>query len=110
MAFIITKDNVASADDKKQNPEGKCNAYAKGVMGPRTISDQAETALLAGEGQEFRMRFDEPVEEEKPAYYGRYLEEDDSDEFQPLDCFGTPNAGCAWIEYKNTETGEWEAV
>lgn len=109
MAFIIIKDNAASAEDKAENPDGRCNAYAVNLTGPRSISKTIEERLIAGEGQKFRMRYDEPIEEEKPAYYGRYLEENDSDEFQPLECFGTPNAGCAWIEYKN-QAGEWESI
>lgn len=37
-------------------------------------------------------------------YYGKIL---GGAEFQPLDDFGTGNAGCTTIQYKNT-AGKWE--
>lgn len=113
MAFIITKDNVASEEDKVENPEGGGNLYAVGLTGPASVSPAIEARLRNNEGAHFRMRYDEPLDEEKPAYYGYYLEDPEDegewDEFQPLDCFGEGNAGCAMIEYKN-DKGEWEIL
>ncbi|QIG58525.1 hypothetical protein PQE18_gp47 [Arthrobacter phage DrSierra] len=111
-AFIITKDNVADAEDRAAHPEGKSNRYAKGLIGPRSASDRDEARLLAGEGVAFRLKDDDG----NVYYYGRRLEESDADEhydgepeLAPLDCFGTPNAGAVIQEEKNGD-GKWEAI
>ena len=44
-------------------------------------------------------------------YEGIYLNAKDpglGDSFQPLDCFGQPNAGCTTIEYK--DNGKWTTL
>jgi hypothetical protein len=41
-------------------------------------------------------------------YEGRVF--GDYEGFEPLDDFGTPNAGCTRIEYKNPLTDEWEPL
>ncbi len=35
---------------------------------------------------------------------------DDFETFEPLDDYGTPNAGCTEIRYLNEETKEWETL
>lgn len=89
-AFMITKDKIESD--------------AVGVIGPRGASEADVKRLKAGEGVRFRMLDDD----QEIYYYGRRLEESDADadyyaepEFSPLDCFGTPNAGCTEIQYDN---------
>lgn len=116
-AWIITKDKIADDKDKLENPDGKCNAYAKGLIGPSIASDKDEARLRAGEGREFRMLDDDGI----IYYYGRILEQSDctgeyedgawgkDSELAPLDCFGSPNAGCVQIEYKNAD-GKWEGL
>ncbi|MGZ4659684.1 MAG: hypothetical protein ACXVYB_00225 [Arthrobacter sp.] len=111
-AWIITKDKIASEEDKKENPEGKCNAYAKGLVGPREASEKDVARLEAGEGIPFRLLDDDG----EIYYYGRRLEESDASkyydyytELAPLDNFGAPNAGCAIQEEKNKD-GKWEAI
>jgi hypothetical protein len=111
-AFIITKDNVASAEDRAEHPEGKSNFYAKGIIGPRNASDRDEARLLAGEGIPFRLLDDDG----EVYYYGRRLEESDADadyygepELAPLDCFGTPNAGAVIQEEKDAD-GKWRPI
>jgi len=111
-AFIITKDNVASAEDKAERPNGKSNLHAKNLVGPGSASERDEARLLAGEGVAFRLLDDDG----NVYYYGRRLEESDADEdyygepeLAPLDCFGTPNAGAVSQEEKNRE-GKWKAI
>ena len=111
-AWIITKDKLASEEDKQAHPEGKCNAYAKNLTGPRTASDKDVARLMAGEGIPFRLLDDDG----EIYYYGRRLETSDADEgyyaeneLAPLDNFGLPNAGCAIQEEKNKD-GKWEAI
>jgi hypothetical protein len=111
-AFIITKDNVASDEDRKEHPAGKSNLHAVGVIGPRNASDRDEARLQAGEGVPFRLLDDD----RNVYYYGRRLEESDADEdydgepeLAPLDCFGRPNAGAVIQEEKNKD-GKWEAI
>ena len=107
-AWIITKDLLASEEDKQAHPNGKCNAYALNLTGPRTASDRDVERLMAGEGIEFRLL--------ELYYEGRRLEESDADEgyyaeneLAPLDNFGLPNAGCAIQEEKNKD-GKWESI
>lgn len=114
-AWIITKDKIASEEDKAERPEGKCNAYAKGLIGPSQASPRDEERLKAGEGIAFRLLDDD----REVYYYGRRLEQSDctewyedhigESELAPLDNFGRPNAGCAIQEEKNKD-GKWEAI
>lgn len=116
-AWIITRDRIADDRDKLENPNGGCNAYARGLMGPAGISDDDKARLIAGEGSPFRMKDDDGI-----LYYeGRILEKSSvTDEYEsgfwgkdselaPLDNFGSPNAGCTQIEYKNKD-GKWEGL
>lgn len=109
MAWIITKDLL-----KDDSVEAPSNLNAVGMTGPRTAHDEFIARLTAGEGAEFKM-FDG---DEILYYEGRFLEDERensdipvfqqraTDEFQPLDNFGTPNAGCTYIEYKDVD-GKW---
>lgn len=111
-AFIITKDLIASDEDREEHPDGQSNLYAKGLIGPSDASERDIARLRAGEGVKFRLLDDDG----EVYYYGRRLEESDADEtyggepeLAPLDCFGGPNAGCAIQEERNKE-GKWEAI
>ena len=100
MTWLITKDTLADLGE----PE-RTNLNAVGMTGPRTGTDAEVARLEAGEGEAFRM-FDGDGE----LYYeGRWLEvpSSDGDEFEPLEDFGHPNAGCAYIEYRDPDTGKW---
>jgi hypothetical protein len=100
--FIITQDLL---DD----------GLAVGTMGPSDITEDDEKTLrLVADGQKpdgleisyFYMHDDDGVR-----YYGGYWVADpDSDEFEPLDCFGMPNAGCTSIRMKHPTTGKYEIV
>ena len=98
-AFIITRDVIDNGD-------------AVGTVGPRSASQQDEARLKAGEGVPFRLLDDD----REVYYYGRRLEESDADEWYdgepelaPLDCFGTPNAGCT-IQQEKDADGQWRGV
>ena len=85
MPWIITKDHISEPDEKGD----------VGVAGPRNVTPDELTRLRNGEGQPFRM-FDDDGE----LYYeGRFIEGVDSCEFDPLDDFGLPNAGCTEIHF-----------
>ena len=112
MAWIILKDHQADLQY-----EAPSNLNAVGMTGPSTALDETLARLNAGEGAAFKM-FDGDSE----LYYeGLYLEDErenanhhvllqrTTDEFQPLEDFGAPNAGCAYIEYQNPE-GKWEML
>lgn len=111
-AFIITRDYIASPEDKAARPEGKSNLHAKGLIGPGNASDADEARLKAGEGIKFRLLDDDG----NVYYHGRRLETSDADEdydsepeLAPLDCFGRPNAGAVTQQEKNSE-GKWESI
>lgn len=103
-AFRITRDYIA--DDKHDD------TYAVGTVGPSSASDKDVARLKAGEGVKFRL-----LDDDRNVYYhGVRLETSDADdsydaepELAPLDCFGTPYAGCVIQEERNA-AGEWEAI
>lgn len=102
MAFLITRDFIT-----RKNEEG----YGVGVTGPRTARDETIARLQKGEGDAFRLLDDDGL----VYYHGRFLDDtlaedyQSEPEFQALDCYGTPNAGAAWIQYRN-EHGTWETL
>lgn len=97
MAFAITKDYLP-------DPEAKpgTNSNAAGVFGPSTTKLTFDQIVNHKDGQKFRM-----LDGDNELYYeGVFVGED---EFQPLDCFGTPNAGCMTIQYWQAgEGGGWK--
>lgn len=114
-AWIITKDKIASDEDKAANPLGGCNLFAAGLCGPSQASPRDVERLMNGEGIKFRLLDDDG----EVYYYGRRLEESDctewyeehigESELAPLDNFGRPNAGAVIQEEKNDD-GKWEAI
>jgi len=114
MAFIITHDHIGQAEIEEPS-----NHYAVGIIGPGDATEAEVAALKAGQGRAFKMYDDDGI-----LYYeGRWIEgaqrrvivmglslPQDSDEFEPLDCFGTPNAGCTRIDYNDPATGKWETM
>lgn len=87
MAWIITKDHL--------------NDEVVEVLGPSIITDKEIEILKKGKGKSFRL-----YDDDHTLYYsGKLIGED---EFEPLDDYGTPNAGCTTIEV--FENGKWEQV
>ena len=83
MSFIITEDVIEYGADN-------------GAHGPYKAEHSAEE-ILASPNKEYFEMYDSDGE----LYYkGYYLASgaEDSDELQPLDCFGEPNAGCTEIK------------
>lgn len=73
------------------------------VFGHSRISEKLKQKLLAGEGEEFKM-----YDADDNLYYsGRIV--GDYDGFEPLDDYGTPNAGAIDIHYKD-KTGNWSPL
>ncbi len=90
--FIITKDYI---DDGE----------AVGTMGPRSISDEDERVLksvasgVLPEGIKATHFF--MYDADGIRYYGGwYIETANSNELEPLDCFGMPNAGATTIKVR----------
>ena len=100
--FIITQDYIQKGAEV-------------GTCGPRRISDD-DVVLLRQIALGFRPTDVEVVpfqlfDDDGEHYYdGIWVNSDGSDEFQPLDCFGGPNAGCTMIKTRNLETGKYEIV
>lgn len=102
-AFIITRDYIT-----KKGDEG----YGVGTIGPRDATEKDVKRLQSGEGVAFRL-----LDDDRNVYYhGRRLEESECEEdylgepeLAPLDCYGTPNAGCA-IQEEKDEDGVWLAI
>ncbi len=97
MAFIITADYIS---------EGKYNRTD--TIGPRGADDATVKLLTDGEGERFRL-----LDDDGEVYYlGRFIGSPEvEDEFQPLDLFGTPDAGCTAIQYWQTgKDGGWKTL
>ena len=82
MAFIITVDHIN---------DGEFNGYTH----PKTDAPLEKCVIP------FRM-----YDDDDELYYEGLG--NNSNSFQPLDLFGTPNDGCTWIEY--FENGKWEQL
>lgn len=97
MAYIITKDLL----------ENKAST----VEGPAMADIRVLERLRAGEGEEFRLLDDDRI----PYYEGRFIDDSENEdyqpeaEFQPLDCYGLPNAGTTIIQYRDAN-GNWEDI
>jgi hypothetical protein len=119
MPFLITADHglvetraaYGSNADAMFEPGTNMNGF--GVTGPSSITtEQTHKLQAAAPGtHEFRMYQDGDSEEEGPlTYSGRYLGDPDTeDAFEPLVCFGAPNAGCVRIEYLQAD-GTWSTL
>jgi hypothetical protein len=83
--FIIDKDHMA-------DPDAKPGTYdnAVGIIGPSSYK---------GDASELKHRFRMLTDDAEVVYEGRASSCDDEDALLPLDCFGTPNAGCTIIQY-----------
>lgn len=107
------------ADPSRKAPS---NANAVGMLGPYNIPAHLEEALWSGAGRRFQMRYDDEVTlQEKLDYWPQYPaiyegrcivdqpHEDGLQEehFGPLQDFGTPNVGAAWIFYWSEEKEGW---
>lgn len=83
-----------------------------GTIGPGCAFPRDEDRLKAGEGVPFRL-----YDDDGELYFaGRRLEYSDCDSFYhaeselaPLDCLGTPDAGCTEQRERNDE-GQWVAL
>lgn len=95
MAYLITKDHIADSDERPN----------VGVFGPSSYIGTENT--IFAKGRHFRM-YDDDGELYYEGYF--YPHNEDSDEFEPLSCFGTPNAGCTEIRYRNPKTNKYEKL
>jgi len=96
--FVITKDHIG-------------NVSAVGIVGPRSALNAVECDVaektIKTKGQRFKM-YDDDGELYYEGYFLSHSEE--SDEFEPLTCFGAPNAGATEIRYKNPKTNKFETL
>ena len=89
--WVITEDKL---NDSKYS--------RKGVCGPNGMS--FTLAQIAADGRKFRMLDDDGI-----LYYeGTFLGDDSCSGFEPLEDFGTPDAGATTIQY--LVNGKWEVL
>lgn len=104
MAWIIDRDYYAD----KSEP-APCNANAVGMTGPNMADHHVLQRLRENPryGVKFRM-----YDDDGNLYYAGRISPKAADlnGFQPLDNFGTPNAGCTEIRYYNAATHCWETL
>lgn len=94
LGFVVTKDYTDSDDG---------SFIEVSVIGPRNCTIP-ESELLNGVA--FKM-----FDDDDNLYYEGFLYGDETSEdgFSPLECYGTPNAGCTYIQYQN-KNGKWETL
>jgi hypothetical protein len=92
-AWIITKDCLCQPGDTDET----------GTIGPRGATDDQMAKLRNGEGKAFRM-YDDDGEH---YYNGRIIGQFDG--LEPLEDFGTPNAGATEIRMIG-KSGKWETI
>jgi len=92
--WMITRDAIGDPDHDD-----------RGACGPGGLDDATERRLNAGEGERFRM-----FDDDGHLYYEGLLIGANASGFEPLDDFGTPNAGCTEIRYPNPKTGAWDTL
>lgn len=86
--------------------EDHLDGEGTGTTGPRDAPAELLTKLTGtSEGDKFRM-----YDDDEELYYSGRLLGDDPSLFEPLDDYGTPNAGCTEIRYRNDEKGVWETL
>jgi hypothetical protein len=85
--WTITKDIIGNGDDDATRGPGSCNMSKKEIV-------------AHPDGQRFRMRDDD-----NELYYEGILVGGNG--FEPLDDFGTPNAGCTSIEFWEKKNGAY---
>jgi len=74
------------------------------ITGPSDITPEQEAHLIFATGQKFKM-----YDDDGELYYsGRII--GNYSGFEPLDDFGTPNAGCTEIKLLNSKTNKWETL
>jgi len=97
-AWLIIKDHIADESKPIQT-----NENARGMIYPSSLSKEEFAKLMTQyKAEQFRMYDDDNL------YYEGYILGFDYDGFEPLDDFGTPNAGCTTIEYKRDKV--WEVL
>lgn len=93
-SWIITEDFIG---DQRDNDVG--------IYGPSAAPYAPDEIHAHHAKQEFEMYDDDNI-----LYYrGFYVGPDDESMFGPLEDFGTPNAGCTYIKYKDRH-GQWEVL
>ena len=94
--WTISVDHFPDADAA---PGTNCNAV--GIVGPRSATMTHDEIMKHPESRAFRMLDDDG----ELMYSGRIV---GGDGFEPLDNFGTPNAGATEIQYH--VNGRWETL
>jgi hypothetical protein len=92
-AWIIDKDYLSIPGDEYDDT---------GLIGPHNPSSEYLTLEQSKVGQQFRLFDDDNV----LCYQGRII--GNYSGFEPLDDYGTPNAGCTTIKYRNGHA--WEVL
>ena len=94
--WTITQDHIRDPEHDRDEA---------GTHGPHDTNLTADQIANDPKAIEFRL-YDDDGEH---YYTGKYLGPDDETLFAPLDDFGTPNAGCTSIHYRNA-LGVWEML
>lgn len=85
----------------------RTNLNAKNLIGPRDAGlDTVKEIRKHPDRQRFRMYTDD----KELIYEGYMVHDKNSEGFEPLEDFGTPNFGCTIIKYYNNKLKKWEIL
>lgn len=85
-------------------PHGGCPESERGTIGPSRAPNFLICETRRRKAQAFRMLDDDGI----IYYYGRIAGTFDG--FEPLEDFGTPNAGCTSIQLYDRDKKEWNTL
>lgn len=110
-AWVITKDHIAD-----ENAKCPSNNHAVGMIGPRhsdfwrDVKDEECAAKVRN--HKWKRKFKMYDDDGELYYEGYFVDGNDEDAtgLEPLDDFGTPNAGAVEIHYVDQDTGKWESI
>ena len=108
-AWCITKDFDYERELKAggEVQAEKTQGNATGMIGPRNPGlNTVQEIRKHPDRNRFRM-FDD---DDNLIYEGFLVHDKNSEGFEPLDDFGTPNFGCTYIKYYNREKKLWETL
>ena len=115
MAFKVTHSWIEDGKDGVKTPHVVYGPYYKkhpvyhDIFGtPDDATPEQIAALDRGEGDRFRLYDDDGNRNYEGIWDG--LDGDEDEAFEPLYCYGTPNAGCTRLDYYDKKERRWRTL
>lgn len=114
-AWMLTYDHLDRKRDHTAGPYAIDPALRDRLKAAVKMGREAYYAANSGEGITPLVEWFRIYDDDRELYYtgvrtGRGDPDGSEEGFEPLDDYGTPNAGATEIRYFKPETGEWETL